>query len=63
MPWWKRDKDPRPAEEIDLDVEFARTRGQLLSALDELEEQVDRARFKEEARERQRQRRIQPGTA
>lgn len=62
-PWQSDDSDPRPAHEVDLDAEFEHTRRRMLSALEDLKLQVDRARLGEAAHDRYEQRRGQPGTA
>jgi len=61
-PWQRAERDQRDPAEVDMDAEFKRTRRALLSALDELQVQVERSEYREAARERQ-QRRAQPGTA
>jgi hypothetical protein len=57
-PWQHRDADQDA--DVDLDAEFRRTRSVMLTTLAELQEQVERAEFREAARERQRRRGINP---
>jgi hypothetical protein len=64
MRWpWQKDQDQREPSERDLDAEFQRTKSKIDKALTELREEVERAQFREAARERHEQHRRGPATA